>query len=743
MKRLILAFQLLLVVMFAQAQMLNPVKFTSQLKTNGTAEAEIIFSGKIQPGWHVYSTGLGNDGPISASFHSNKMDGVELVGKLQPRGHEISNYDALFGMKLRYFEGSVTFVQKVKFTKPQYAIDAYLEYGACNDQNCMPPSEVTIKSAGKAPAVDAKAADEKADDKGVQQDAAALAKAKADSLAQLALAQGDSTPAVDSAALAQAASTLDTQDLWKPVVKELQAFGGTSDIANHSLFYIFIMGLVGGLLALVMPCIWPIIPMTVSFFLKRAKDDKKKGIRDAVTYGLSIVVIYLALGLIITAIFGPSKLNELSTSAVFNIILFLLLAVFAFSFFGWFEIKLPDRWGNAVDNKASSTTGMISIFLMAFTLVLVSFSCTAPIIGLLLVQTVTSGDWLAPTIGMFGFAIALALPFTLFALFPSWLKSAPKSGSWMETIKIVLGFVELAFSLKFLSVADLAYGWHIMDREVFLSLWIVIFGLLGLYLIGKLKFQVDAIGGDIQKPMPVACIMLGLCSLAFSVYMIPGLWGAPCKAVSAFAPPVNTQDFNLNTKMVEPAYKDYELGMAAAKAQGKPVLLDFTGFGCVNCRKMEASVWTDPSVADKLTKDYVLISLYVDDKTPLPNPMEVTFNGEKRTLRTVGDKWSYLQASKFGANAQPFYVAVDNDGNPLTASFSYKEDVPAYLDFLNNKIQSLRFMFIDMAQYLQSIIYQYKLKAFIKYEHKRNSSIIADRLFRQWKDHPAQPHLVQ
>ena len=430
--------------------------------------------------------------------------------------------------------------------------------------------------------------------------------------------------------------------------------------------------------------------MTVSFFLKRAKNDKKKGIRDACTYGLSIVVIYLVLGLAVTAIAGPSTLNALSTSAVFNIILFLLLAVFAFSFFGWFEIKLPDSWGNAVDSKASSTTGMISIFLMAFTLVLVSFSCTAPIIGLLLVQTVTSGDWLAPTIGMFGFALALALPFTLFALFPSWLKSAPKSGSWMETVKIVLGFIELAFSLKFLSVADLAYGWHILDREVFLSLWIVIFGLLGLYLIGKLKFQVDAIGGDIQKPMPVPCIMLGLCSLAFSVYMIPGLWGAPCKAVSAFAPPINTQDFNLNTKTVEPAYKDYETGMAAAKAAGKPVLIDFTGFGCVNCRKMEASVWTDPTVADILTKDYVLISLYVDDKTPLPQPMEVEFNGEKRTLRTIGDKWSYLQASKFGANAQPFYVTVDNDGKPLNAAFSFKEDVSAYLDFLHKGLENYR-----------------------------------------------------
>ena len=692
MKRILVILQLLLVVLFTQAQMMNPVKFTSSLKTNGTAEAEIVFTGKIQPGWHVYSTGLGNDGPISATFNVNKMDGAEKVGGLRPRGNEISKFDNLFGMKLRYFEGSVTFVQKIKFTKPTYNIDVYVEYGACNDQNCMPPSEATFKGEGKAPAVDAKAAKDEKKNEEAKLDPAALARAKADSLAKLATLgiEVDTTQAVDSAALASAMETLDTKSLWKPVVKELQQFGGANDIANHSLFYIFLMGLVGGLLALVMPCIWPIIPMTVSFFLKRAKDDKKKGIRDAVTYGLSIVIIYLGLGLLITAIFGPSKLNELSTSPVFNIILFLLLAVFAFSFFGWFEIKLPDRWGNAVDNKASSTTGMISIFLMAFTLVLVSFSCTAPIIGLLLVQTVTSGDWLAPTVGMFGFAIALALPFTLFALFPSWLKSAPKSGTWMETIKIVLGFVELAFSLKFLSVADLAYGWHIMDREVFLALWIVIFGALGLYLIGKLKFQVDAIGGDIQKPMPVPCIMLGLCSLAFAIYMVPGLWGAPCKAVSAFAPPVNTQDFNLNTKTVEPAYKDYELGMAAAKAAGKPVLIDFTGFGCVNCRKMEASVWTDPSVADKLTKDYVLISLYVDDKTPLPEPMEVTFNGEKKTLRTVGDKWSYLQASKFGANAQPFYVAVDNDGNPLTASFSYKEDVPAYLDFLNKGLDAFR-----------------------------------------------------
>lgn len=688
MKRVLLALQLLLIVMFANAQMLNPVKFSTQLKTNGTDEAEIIFHGSIQPGWHVYSTGLGGDGPISATFNTNKLEGVKLIGKLLPRGHEIEKYDNLFGMKLRYFEGSVSFVQKVKFTKPQYTIDAYLEYGACNDQNCLPPTEVNFKSSGTAPATEAKLTDKNNKEEDTDQQPKNIT-----GPTDTVNCASDTAQQKEQTSLLRSSfdtTNIDSKTLWKPVTKELQAFGGNNDISNHSLLYIFLMGLIGGLLALVMPCIWPIIPMTISFFLKRAKNDKKKGVKDAVTYGLSIVVIYLTLGLLITAIFGPSKLNELSTSAVFNIILFVLLAVFAFSFFGWFEIKLPDRWANVVDNKASNTTGLISIFLMAFTLVLVSFSCTAPIIGLLLVQTVTSGDWLAPTIGMFGFALALALPFTLFALFPSWLKSAPKSGSWMETIKIVLGFIELAFSLKFLSVADLAYGWHIMDREVFLSLWIVIFAALGLYLIGKLKFQVDTIGSDIQKPMPVPCIILGLCSLAFAVYMVPGLWGAPCKAVSAFTPPINTQDFNLNNKIVEPAYKDYETGMAAAKAQGKPVLIDFTGFGCVNCRKMEASVWTDPQVADKLTKDFVLISLYVDDKTPLPQPMEVIFNGEKRTLRTIGDKWSYLQANKFGSNAQPFYVAVDNEGNPLTASFSFKEDCKAYLDFLNSGLDKYK-----------------------------------------------------
>ena len=663
---------LLAVTLVAGAQIVDPVKFSTDLKTGSTAEGEIVFSGKIDKGWHVYSTNLGSDGPIEASLTVNKLDGAELVGALTPKGNEISEYDEMFGMKLRYFENAVTFVQKVKFTKPDYSIDCYLTYGACNDQNCIPPTEVSFVKAGKSPAVDSQ--------KAAKDDAKADAKAETEEVKTEEVAP-------DTAAVVPAVSAdstvVATSDLWTPVVDTLQQQDGKGNESDASLLYIFLMGLAGGLLALFTPCVWPIIPMTVSFFLKRAKDDKKKGVRDAITYGVSIVVIYVTLGLVITGLFGASSLNALSTSAVFNLFFCALLVVFALSFFGWFEIKLPEKWGNAVDNKAGATTGLLSIFLMAFTLSLVSFSCTGPIIGFLLVQMATSGSVVGPAVGMLGFAIALALPFTLFALFPAWLKSAPRSGSWMTTIKVVLGFIELAFALKFFSVADLAYGWHLMDREVFLSMWIVIWGMLGLYLIGKLKFQEDAVGGEIDKPMPVLCIMLGMCCLAFSIYMVPGLWGAPCKAVSAFAPPMNTQDFNLNTKEVHPHFTDYDEGMAAAARQGKPVFLDFTGFGCVNCRKMEAAVWTDPSVADILQKDYVLISLFVDDKTPLPAQMEVEENGQKRTLRTVGDKWSYLQRMKFGANAQPFYVCVDNEGNPLSGSFSYKEDVPGFIEFLN------------------------------------------------------------
>ena len=677
MKKIISSTILFLIALSAMAQMMDPVHFTSQLKLLKEGEAELVFSATIDPGWHVYSTNLGNDGPISASFNTVKMEGAEPVGKLQARGSEIKKYDKLFDMELRYFEKAVTFVQKIRFTKPQYDIDCYVEYGACNDEACLPPSEASLKAKGKSPV-----ATEETKDAKVKEEVEVVEVVEKDTI----VAQNDSVSAMPA----------EGNDLWQPVVDELKGMGGSDNITDHSLLYILLMGFIGGLLAVCMPCIWPIIPMTVSFFLKRAKTDKKtmvstnrQGIKDAITYGLSIIVIYLGLGLLVTALFGSDTLNAMSTNAVFNIFLFVLLVVFALSFFGWFEIKLPDSWANAVDTKASTTSGLLSIFLMAFTLVLVSFSCTAPIIGLLLVETTTSGNWLAPALGMFGFALALALPFTLFALFPAWLKQAPKSGSWMNMLKIVLGFIELAFALKFFSVADLAYGWHLMDREVFLSLWIVIFALLGAYLCGWLKFQSDEIGGDINKPMPVVCIMGGLVSLAFAIYMVPGLWGAPCKAVSAFAPPMNTQDFNINTKVVEAKFTDYDEGMAAAKAQGKPVLIDFTGFGCVNCRKMEAAVWTDAKVADMLSDDFVLISLYVDDKTPLKEPFEVAdANGNTKTLRTVGAKWSYLQSSKFGANAQPFYVVLDNDGKPLTSSRAYDEDIAEYIKFLKKGLDN-------------------------------------------------------
>jgi len=685
-QRILLTILLLATVLTMQAQMQDPVHFKSELKTGKNAEAEIVFTATIDQGWHVYSTDLGQDGPIEATFNVVKMDGAEKVGKLTPKGNVIKKYDEMFGMELKYFEHQVTFVQKIRFTKPKYDIDCYLEYGACNDQSCLPPTQVELSASGEVKSEKGEVKNENEEMK------------NADVRAEATVTDTATADTISHSSLLISNSGAEGEDLWSPVISELQAFSSSKPLSDHSLLYILLMGFVGGLLAVCMPCIWPIIPMTVSFFLKRAKSNRSKAITDAVTYGVSIIVIYLGLGLLVTALFGSDTLNAMSTNAVFNIFLFLLLVVFALSFFGWFEIKLPGSWANKVDQKseelsAKASTGSklstlnshLSILLMAFTLVLVSFSCTAPIIGLLLVETTTSGNWLAPAVGMFGFAVALALPFTLFALFPSWLKQAPKSGSWMTTIKVVLGFIELAFALKFFSVADLAYGWHLMDREVFLSLWIVIFALLGAYLCGWLKFQEDEIGGNVNKPMPVVCIMGGLVSLAFALYMVPGLWGAPCKAVSAFAPPMNTQDFNLNNKVVEARFTDYDLGMAAARAEGKPALIDFTGYGCVNCRKMEAAVWTDPRVADRLRNDFVLISLFVDDKTPLPEPLEVTdANGQTKTLRTIGAKWSYLQSHKFGANAQPFYVILDPaTGKPLTGSRGYNEDVEEYLKFLS------------------------------------------------------------
>ena len=655
---------------FAQIQ--EPVKFKTELKTISDTEAQIVFTGNIDAGWHVYSTDLPSGGPISATFNVEKIQGAELMGKLTPQGKEIENFDKVFEMKLRYFENTATFVQKFKITDASYQIEGYLEYGACNDENCLPPTEVPFSFSGKGNAATATVATSETKAETVNQPAAENSAAEA--------------TAIDSAAtVALSDNETSVQDYWTPVIKELNSYGETTSQQDRSWIYIFFAGFIGGLLALFTPCVWPIIPMTVSFFLKRSK-DKKKGIRDAWTYGASIVVIYVALGLAITLIFGASALNALSTNAVFNILFCLMLIIFAASFFGAFELTLPSKWSNAVDSKAEQTSGLLSIFLMAFTLSLVSFSCTGPIIGFLLVEVSTTGSVIAPAIGMLGFAIALALPFTLFAMFPSWLKSMPKSGGWMNVIKVTLGFLELAFALKFLSVADLAYGWRILDRETFLALWIVIFGLLGFYLLGKIKFPHD----DDDNTTSVPRFFMALISLAFAVYMVPGLWGAPLKAVSAFAPPMTTQDFNLYNNEVHAKFDDYDAGMEYAKRNGKPVMLDFTGYGCVNCRKMEAAVWTDPKVSKLMTDDYVLITLYVDNKEPLPEHIKVMENGKERTLRTVGDKWSYLQRSKFGANAQPFYVLIDNEGKPLNKSYSYDEDIDKYVDFLQTGLDNYK-----------------------------------------------------
>lgn len=671
-KKILFSTFLLLLTVVVQAQIQEPVKFKSELKDLPAGEAEVLFTGAIDKGWHVYSTDLGDGGPISATFNVENISGAELVGKLKPVGKEVAAFDKLFEMKVRYFENTARFVQKLKLTGGAYQIEGYLEYGACNDENCLPPTQVPFKFSGKAegPAKETSATEAKPEEQPAPQEAVA------DTASMSIIGGANGSTGINVAG---------EIDLWKPVINELGELGETTSQEDMSWFYIFITGFIGGLLALLTPCVWPIIPMTVSFFLKRSK-DKKKGIRDAWTYGASIVVIYVTLGLAITLIFGASALNALSTNAVFNILFCLMLVVFAASFFGAFEITLPSKWSSAVDSKAEATSGLLSIFLMAFTLSLVSFSCTGPIIGFLLVQVSTTGSVVAPAIGMLGFAIALALPFTLFALFPSWLKSMPKSGGWMNIIKVTLGFLELAFALKFLSVADLAYGWRILDRETFLALWIVLFTLLGFYLLGKIKFPHD----DDDTKVSVPRFFMALASLAFAVYMVPGLWGAPLKAVSAFAPPMQTQDFNLYNNEVHARFDDYDLGMEYARQHGKPVMLDFTGYGCVNCRKMELAVWTDPKVSDIINNDYVLITLYVDNKTPLSSPVKIMENGTERTLRTVGDKWSYLQRVKFGANAQPFYVLIDNEGKPLNKSYSYDENISKYIEFLQTGLENYK-----------------------------------------------------
>ena len=691
MKKLISSIMLALIALAAQAQILTPVKWKIKLDDKGGApEKEIVFTATADKGWHLYDMNLPEGGPVSTSFTFETLNGAELIGQPVPSVKPTTVYDEQFAMNLRWYPGTVSFIQKLKVTDPaKFKVEGEVEFMACNDETCLPPDQIPFsfdkKSIHVDPALAANSSTtevDKEDATAIQPDTQVVAEEASELNTPDPAAK--ETPATTSPKASD--SLTDSPNLWSPVIDQLKSFGdSTVSAADTSWLFIFFAGFLGGLIALLTPCVWPMIPMTVSFFLKRTK-DRKKAIRDAITYGLSIIVIYLVMGLLITGIFGASALNDLSTNAIFNILFFLLLVVFAVSFFGAFELVLPASWTSKLDSKADSTTGILSIFFMSFTLVLVSFSCTGPIIGTLLVQAASMGTAVGPAIGMFGFALALSIPFSVFAIFPNMLQSMPKSGGWLNSVKVVLGFLELALALKFLSVADLAYGWRLLDREAFIVLWIVIFSLLGVYLLGKIKFSHDSE----VKYVSVPRLFMAIISFAFAIYMVPGLWGAPLKAISAFAPPLYTQDFNLYKNEVHAAFDDYESGMAYAKKVNKPVMIDFSGFGCVNCRKMEASVWTDPKVKQMLENDYVLITLMVDDKTKLPQPIETQENGKTRKLKTIGDKWSYLQRSKFGSNAQPFYILLNDEGQPLGPSYAFNEDVSKYIQFLQNGLKEFK-----------------------------------------------------
>ncbi|MCC8145416.1 MAG: thioredoxin family protein [Bacteroidales bacterium] len=655
---------------FAQIQ--EPVKWNYSINEKG----DIVFNASIDNDWHLYTLDMPPGGPLPTTFIFENLKGVELVDKVTTLTGITTEFDDLFGMNVSWYKENPSFTQRIKVTNPnEFLIEGYIDYMTCNDEFCIPGKEEFSLSKQNLPASllairPAKETQSRDEKKTTQEEIITDDSATENNV-------------IPDTLITSAGNQMET-DFWKPVISELNNYGEGADETDKSWLTIFLLCFGGGLIALLTPCVWPIIPMTVSFFLKRSKTNRKKAIADAATYGLSIIVIYLVLGLLITMIFGASALNQLSTSALFNLIFFGLLVVFAISFFGAFELTLPQSWANKMDSKAESTSGLLSIFFMAFTLVLVSFSCTGPIIGGLLVQAASMGSIVGPAVGMFGFGLALAIPFAFFAVFPSLLQNLPKSGGWLNSVKVVLGFLELALALKFLSVADLAYGWRILDREVFLVLWIVIFTLLGFYLLGKIKFPHDSE----LKSVSVTRLFLAIASFAFAVYMIPGLWGAPLKAISAFPPPLYTQDFNLYNGEVHPQFYDYEEGMEYAQKHNKPVLIDFTGYACVNCREMEASVWSDPRVKGIIDNNYVLISLYVDDKTRLPETIEVEEYGKISKLRTIGDKWSYLQRLKFGANAQPYYVLLDNQGMPIGPWRAYDKDIEEYIKFLEEGLRT-------------------------------------------------------
>ena len=655
MKRYLLAIiATLAVISGVHAQILKPVTWNSSVEMNDERNGRLIFKASIDEGWHLYGIDLPDGGPNPTTFTFDKVEGMTLNGDITPSRKPHEQVDMVFHLKLNWWEDKVDFYQDFTLNEPNgaYLVEASVRFQGCNDGSCIPPSTETFDFKGG-------------------------------NVVSQNTPSEESLHTDDKTSNAPSAQETAANKWWNPVEFTDGASDNTASIAESSWWYIFLWGFIGGLVALLTPCVWPMIPLTVSFFLKKS-NSRRRSIADAFTYGCAIVVIYLVLGLAITLIFGASKLNDLATNAVFNLLFFLLLVVFAISFFGAFDIKLPSKWSNSVDSKAERTTGILSIFFMAFTLVLVSFSCTGPIIGTLLVEAASVGDITGPAIGIGAFALALAIPFTLFAIFPSWLKEMPRSGGWLNSVKVVLGFLELALSLKFLSVADLAYGWGILDREVFVSLWVIIFVLLGMYLLGKLRFSHDAP----LDHVPVGRFFLSLISLAFAVYLIPGLWGAPLKSVSAFVPPLYTQDFNLYEGGNFKVFHDFDEGMAYANENNRPVLVDFSGYGCVNCRKMEGAVFDTQEVSSIIKEKFVLITLMVDDKTSLEKNIEVNENGKAVMLKTIGDKWSYLQRSKFAANSQPYYVMLDNEGKPLASPYYYDENVAKFVEWLNSGLKA-------------------------------------------------------
>jgi len=642
-----------------QAQIYNPVKWTTSVEKVSDSQFDLVAKATIENHWHLYSQFLGgDDGPIPTTFSfKDSLNTFQLIGKTtEGEGH--TEHDKVFNMVIKYFEKEAVFKQRINLlTDKELVLNEVVNFMVCDDSNCLPPTDVNLKFTVKGVA---------------------------------------GTLLKDT--------NLPTTGEIKPDKKATET-PVEAPKTNKGLLSIFLIAFFSGFAALLTPCVFPMIPMTVSFFTKQSK-TKAAGIKNALIYGFSIVIIYVALGWLVSFLFGADALNALSTNVWFNLLFFLLLVVFAVSFLGAFEIMLPNAWANKVDAQADRG-GMIGIFFMALALAIVSFSCTGPIVGTLLVQAASGGNQVGPIVGMFGFSLAIALPFTLFAAFPGWLNALPKSGGWLNTVKVALGFLELAFAFKFLSNADLVLDLHLLERETFIAIWIAVFGALALYMFGKIKLPHDS---DMPH-LSVGRMSLGLIILTFTIYLVPGLWGAPLKLISGFPPPMTYSESpygvgysraggSVETAILPdgaefgphdiPIFLDYDAGMAYAIKVGKPVMLDFTGKACVNCRKMEERVWSDPKVLNILKNEVVLISLYVDFQKELPLDQQYISKTTGNKIRTIGNKWSDFQITKYKANAQPYYVLLNHDGENLNHYMAYNADVTAYLNWLNEGLTNFK-----------------------------------------------------